>query len=114
MGHLGEEEGGRKKGEAQARGRGSTGWIPSGDDATHAGGRSMEESGEGVVTGKVGAMGGGDGEIMNLEDGIPGIGVDLIGPPAEVGEDLSFLDAGSDEGHAGCDVARVGGEGRNE
>ena len=52
--------------------------------------------------------------IMNLEDGIPGIGVDLIRPPVEVGEDLSFLNASSNKGHAGCDVARMGGKGRDE
>ena len=74
----------------------------------------MEESGERVVAGKVGTMDGSDGEIVNLEDGIPGIGVDLIRLPAEAGEDLSFLDAGSNEGHAGCDAARMGGKGRDE
>ena len=108
------KEEGRKKGEAQTRGRGSTRWIPSGDDATCTGGRSAEESGEGVVTGKVGAMDGSDGEIANLEDGIPGVGVDLVRSPAEVGEDLGFFDASCNEGYAGCDAAGVGGKGQDE
>ena len=59
-------------------GRGSAGWIPGGDNAACTGGWSVEASGEGVVAGKVGTMDGGDGEIVNLEDGISGIGVDLI------------------------------------
>ena len=102
------------RGGAGIGGRGSAGWIPGGDDATHAGGGSVEASGEGVVTGKVGAMDGGNGEIVNLEDGIPGVGVDLVRLPVEVEEDLGFFDASHDEGHAGCDAAGVGGKGGDE
>ena len=66
------------RGGAGKGGRGSAGWIPGGDDAARARGWSVEASGEGVVAGKVGAVDGGDGEIANLEDGVSGVGVDLV------------------------------------